>query len=128
MYKKPILNLDARGGLGVINLSDLPFEPKRFFWIFNTPPNTPRAGHGHRSCQQYLMVQSAEVSIKVTSPLLDVSEILLKPGDAFHLPTHHWLELLNFAPGAVLGVWASEPYDRNEYIDTYEDFLEICNS
>ena len=38
-------------------------------------------------------------------------------GETLHLPPLHWLVLSDFNEGAVLGVLASQPYDRSEYIE-----------
>ncbi len=121
------VNQDTRGGLGVINLGALPFVPKRFFWIFDTPLNTARAGHGHTRCEQFLMCQSGKVTIRVTQLDLSITELTMNPGESFYLKTLNWLELLEFSEDAVLGVWASEEYDRSEYIETFDDFLRIAN-
>jgi hypothetical protein len=41
------------------------------------------------------------------------------------LPPLHWLELMNFSRDAVLGVLASEPYDKDEYINSLEELFEL---
>jgi len=122
------INSDERGSLGVIEFSRLPFTPQRFFWIFGTPENTPRAGHGHTICEQFLLVQAGTVKIRVTNSENEVQEFILKPGDSYHLTTYNWLELLEFSIDAVLGVFASIPYDRSEYIDSLEDLITLANS
>jgi hypothetical protein len=49
-------------------------------------------------------------------------------GTTLHLPPLHWLALSNFSQDAVLGVLASEPYDKNEYINGREELTELWNS
>lgn len=119
------VNLDERGSLGVIEFSAIPFTPQRFFWIFGTPENTPRAGHGHTICEQFLIVQAGAVKIQVTNCDNEVQTIILVPGDSYHLTTYNWLELLEFSSDAILGVFASIPYDRNEYIDSFEELVVL---
>jgi len=122
------INLDERGSLGVIEFSQIPFAPQRFFWIFGTPQNTSRAGHGHTMCEQFLLVQVGTVKIQVTNSENEVRLFILSPGDGYHLTTYNWLELLEFSSDAVLGVFASLPYDRDEYIDSLEDMITLANS
>ena len=119
------INLDERGSLGVIEFSQIPFTPQRFFWIFGTPQNTPRAGHGHTTCEQFLIVQAGVVKIRVTNCDNEVQNIILEPGDSYHLTTYNWLELFEFSSDAILGVFASIPYDRNEYIDSFEELVVL---
>ena len=123
-----IINSDPRGNLGVINFDQIPFVPKRFFWLFGIPEDTPRAGHGHKNCEQFLMCQSGTINIKITDRNLSSHYFNLEPGDCVHLKTFNWLELLKFSSDAILGVWASEKYDREEYIETYIEFLALINS
>jgi hypothetical protein len=49
-------------------------------------------------------------------------------GLTLHLPPLHWLELSNFSQDAVLGVLASEPYDKNEYINSLEELTALWKS
>ena len=112
----------------MIEFARLPFIPQRFFWIFGTPENTPRAGHGHTICEQFLLVQAGTVKIQVTNSENGVQAFTLKPGDSYHLTTYQWLELLEFSIDAVLGVFASILYDRSEYIDSLEDLIALANS
>ena len=122
------INKDIRGSLGVIELSQIPFTPKRFFWIFDTPENTSRASHAHKSCQQFLMVQKGIVEIKTMSQKQVKNEFKLSAGDCLFLDKLTWLELIEFSDGAVLGVWASEIYNRAEYLETLEDFISFKSS
>ena len=116
---------DPRGSLGVTEFLSLPFKPQRFFWIFGTPENTPRAGHGHTTCHQLLVSQQGQINIKVTAQNGNSETYTLNSGDSFHLEPMNWLELESFSPHAVLGVFASLPYDREEYIESLEDFLNL---
>jgi hypothetical protein len=49
----------------------------------------------------------------------------MSAGTTLHLPPLHWLELSAFSENAVLGVLASQPYDRNEYITDYEELSKL---
>ena len=116
---------EARGNLGAINLAELPFTPKRFFWIFNTPEGIERAGHAHQICEQILFTLSGFVTIQIHDSNNVKQEIKLTPSQGFYLGTKTWLELRYFSENAVLGVWASHEYDRSEYIETFEDFKKL---
>jgi hypothetical protein len=119
------INKDVRGSLGVIDLSQIPFTPKRFFWIFDTPENTSRASHAHKSCQQFLMVQKGTVVLNTMHQNQVKNEFKLGVGDCLFLDKLTWLDLLEFRDGAVLGVWASEIYNREEYLETLKDFISF---
>ncbi len=114
---------ENRGTLAVIDFANLPFNPKRFFWIFEVPVGTSRAGHAHLYCEQFLICQNSKVRIRITNSKMNLTEISMVPGDSILLPRLTWLELLNFDENAVLGVFASEHYDRSEYIETFDNFI-----
>ena len=116
------LHTDSRGNLGVYEFQDLPFVPVRFFWIFGTPDGQGRAGHGHKTCSQFIFSQQGEIEISVTQPGGKLLALTLCPGDSFHLPPMHWLDLVAFSRDSVLGVLASHAYDRAEYIESKQEF------
>jgi len=116
------VNSDDRGSLCAINFKELNFEPKRFFWIFGVPLNISRAGHAHKTCKQILICQNGTIKISILDFNLNSSDYVLNPGDYFFLDKLNWLEINFLSSDALLGVFASEPYDRSEYIDDIEDF------
>jgi UDP-2-acetamido-3-amino-2,3-dideoxy-glucuronate N-acetyltransferase len=121
------LNSDLRGNLGVFNLRQLPFIPKRFFWIFRTPAGVARAGHAHMICEQFLLSLNGEVKVRIVEPNLTEYFETLKEAEGLYLPKRTWLEITQFSEGAVLGVWASHEYDRSEYIEIFEDFKKLVD-
>ena len=119
------LHVESRGNLGVYEFQDLPFVPVRFFWIFGTPDGQGRAGHGHKTCSQFIFSQQGEIDISVTQPGGQSLALTLGPGDSFHLPPMHWLDLVAFSRDSVLGVLASHVYDRDEYIESKQEFDQL---
>jgi UDP-2-acetamido-3-amino-2,3-dideoxy-glucuronate N-acetyltransferase len=116
---------DERGNLGVFEFQDLPFTPVRFFWIFGTLDGQGRAGHGHQICSQFIFSQQGEIEITVTKPGGNSLAKTLGPGESFYLPPMHWLDLVAFSKNSVLGVFASHPYNRAEYIETKLEFDQL---
>jgi UDP-2-acetamido-3-amino-2,3-dideoxy-glucuronate N-acetyltransferase len=119
---------DTDGILGVTEFLACPFTPRRFFWLTGMENDCVRANHAHKSCHQLLICQQGELIAKVTRG--DGEKFLYKMsvGTTLHLPPLHWLELVNFSRNAVLGVLASEPYDKNEYITNTNELTELWNS
>ena len=113
--------IDPRGSLGVTEFGSIPFVPQRIFWIFGVAENETRANHGHRECEQLVFVQQGTIGALTINQLGEKEEWSLDTGDWLNIPPRHWLQLNNFATGTVLGVLASLPYDRAEYIDNPED-------
>ena len=51
------------------------------------------------------------------------SFMLDRPWKGLYIPAGLWRDLENFSGGAVLLCLASENYDTEDYIRTYDDFL-----
>jgi len=128
MTKFVALFTEKRGVLGVTEFSQLPFVPKRMFWITGVPPGASRAGHSHRTCTQLLIGISGLVMATVTAHHGLIVNTTLKPGDSLLIPPRHWLVLSDFSPNSVLGVLASEPYNPHEYITDYVEFENLVSS
>ena len=119
---------EIEGVLGVTEFGNVPFTPQRFFWLSRVGSNTTRANHGHKSCQQLLICQQGTLDAIITRGNGEISVHSMNIGTTLHLPPLHWLELSNFSHDAVLGVLASEPYDKDEYINSREELTELWNS
>lgn len=113
---------DERGRLGVTEFWQLPFVPKRMFWISGVPTGISRAGHAHRTCTQLLIVLSGSVVATVKPRHGSKVDTMIGVGNSLLIPPHHWLELSAFSSSSVLAVLASEPYSQEEYITDYLDF------
>ena len=116
------------GTLGATEFGSIPFTPQRFFWLSRVGPDSIRANHGHRSCHQLLICQQGTLKATIMSGKGEISVHAMSVGTTLHLPPLHWLELSNFSQDAVLGVLASEPYDKYEYITSREELSELWKS
>jgi len=113
------------GSLGVLEFSDAPFRPERFFWLSAIDPIATRASHAHRTCHQLLMCLAGELTATITTPLGQKINFRMVLGDMIHLEPMMWLDLTNFSPEGVLGVMASEPYDPTEYINDFDELRRL---
>ena len=115
------IHRDARGSLVVAEFGPLPFVPQRLFWLVDIVPGETRANHAHRVCEQLVFCQTGSVAGRVTGPDGQSIVFRLQLGDWIVIPTRHWLTLEEFSTGCVVGVFASHPFDADEYIDSPDD-------
>ncbi len=118
---------DARGCLSVVEVArQLPFAVGRVFWITDVPAEARRGGHAHWRCHEALYVASGGVTVVLSEPrrsgdgsgvvqIVDHVVELSPTADGVVIPAGVWCELTGFAPGTVLVVLASEPYDATGY-------------
>ncbi len=120
---------DLRGSLSVVELAtDLPFVPQRFFAVYGVPSKDVRGAHAHRECAQLLVCLSGAVSCIVDDGR-DRAEVRLDtPTRGLYLPPMIWGTQYRYTADAVLAVFASHPYDPDDYIREYEEFLEVSGA
>ena len=114
---------ESDGLLGVMEFTDLPFVPQRFFWLSAIKGNAIRADHAHRTCHQLLVCLAGSLTATITTVANEVVVHAMSVGTTIHLAPLNWLELSTFSTDAVLGVLASEPYDQSEYITDRSEFF-----
>jgi len=113
------------GSLGAIEFTNVPFTPKRLFWLFGISPGAIRAAHAHRACHQLLTCMTGSLTADVTTRDTQLTSHSMTAGSTLHLEPLQWLELLDFSHDAVLAVLASEHYDAAEYIDSWDELREL---
>lgn len=120
---------DDRGQLVALEqLTDVPFEIKRVYYIYDTLPNVRRGMHAHRCLEQILICVHGSCRI-VLDDSIERKEVLLdKPTEGLYISNDTWREMYDFSEGAVLLVLASEHYDEADYIRNYEDFLRLVRA
>lgn len=117
---------DMRGSLAAIELAnDLPFVPARFFAVFDVPSRDVRGEHAHRRCEQVLVCLRGTVACIVDDGHDRVQVRLDRPDIGLYMPAMTWGTQYQYSPDAVLGVFASLPYDSGDYIREYEEFLSL---
>lgn len=115
---------DLRGSLAAIELeSDLPFVPARFFAVFDVPSKDVRGEHAHRNCEQVLVCLRGTVACIVDDGRDRVQVLLDRPDVGLYMPAMTWGTQYRYSEDALLGVFASLPYDSADYIRDYEEFL-----
>ncbi len=128
LVKKKVFG-DERGLLVPIEFAqDIPYAPQRIFFISNTDPTLNRAAHGHKLCHQSIMASKGNVNVVLHDGIKQKTYSINDPSLILHVPPGIWIELTHFTKDAVVSVFASMPYDRNEYIETWEEFLDFRKS
>lgn len=116
---------DMRGALAAIEFAqDLPFVPARFFAVFDVPSKDVRGEHAHRACEQVLVCLRGSVTCIVDDGTERTQVRLDTPGVGLYMPAMTWGTQYRYSADAVLGVFASLPYDADDYIRDYESFVE----
>lgn len=117
---------DMRGDLSVGEFGkDIPFEPKRYFLVFNVPSEKTRGEHAHRQCHQFLLCVKGSCSVVVDDGVSRREVKLDSPELGIYLPPMIWGIQYKYSPDAVLLVFTSHYYDGSDYIRDYQEFMSL---
>ena len=118
---------DERGKLVVIegdNLSGVPFDIKRVFYIYGSDRTVVRGQHGNRNSEFVLVNVAGSSKVMITDGKKKEIVELNQPMEAVYIPRMIWKEMYDFSPDSVLLVLANTHYDSHEYIRNYEEYLK----
>lgn len=119
---------DLRGSLMAAEFSSqLPFKPERAFVVYEVPSSRVRGEHAHRECHQFLICLHGSVAVVVDDGRNSQEVVLDKADRGIHLPPMTWGIQYKYSSDAVLLVFASHPYDPEDYIRDYEEFRRLAN-
>jgi len=116
---------DLRGDLVPIEFeSNLPFVPRRQFFVFGVSGYKVRGEHAHRLCAQFLIAVNGSLSVVVDDCIHACQLRLDNPNTGLYIPAGIWAIQYEFSPDAILAVYASERYDPDDYIRSYDEYRE----
>lgn len=116
---------EQRGNLTFIESArHLPFEIKRIFYVYDVPTGTDRGAHAHKSLHEFVVCLSGSFDVTLDNGFDKKTVHLNRPWLGLHIPPLIWAAEVNFDPGSLLLVLASDYYNKEDYIRDYSDFLQ----
>ena len=103
---------------------DIPFIPKRVFYIYKSSKDVIRGQHANRVTDFVLINVAGKSKVKIMDGRgNEMVYSLNRPNTGIYIPHMVWKEMYDFSDDSVLLCLASEHYDSNEYIRDYDVFL-----
>ena len=125
MLSLPKMN-DPRGNLTFIEGAiHIPFNIKRIFYLYDVPTGESRGAHAHHTLHQFLICLSGSFDVAVDDGKSHTVIHLNRPWKGLHLPPMIWAAEINFDPGTVCLVLASDLYNAEDYIRDYRSYLHL---
>lgn len=115
---------DLRGDLSAIEWEkELPFTPKRAFFVYNVPNADVRGEHAHKICHQFLLCVQGTAAVVVDDGQNREEFLLNERHIGIYIPPGIWSTQYKYSADSVLFVLASHRYDPDDYIRDYSKFL-----
>ena len=120
---------DERGHLVVVEgMKDIPFEIKRMFYIYGSDANVVRGCHANRKSEFVFINVAGQSKVRIDDGRGNQAVFSInRPHTGLYMPSMIWKEMYAFSPDSVLLVLSNEPYDPDEYIRQYDDFVKEVN-
>ena len=131
--KSKIINLpkflDARGNLSFVEeLNHIPFKIERTYWIYDVPGGEARGGHAYKENQEFIIALSGSFDVVLDDGKHKETYSLNRSYYGLYVPKGLWREMNNFSTNSLALVLASTPYDANDYIYNYDEFLNLVDN
>jgi hypothetical protein len=116
----------VRGNLTALEFTrELPFVPQRIFLTYGIPSLSTRGEHAHRHCEQFLVCVHGECHLRVDDGENCEEFCLNRPTFGVLVPSMIWAQEHLHSKDSVLLVLASHPYEPEDYIRDYDEFLSM---
>ena len=105
--------------------TNIPFEIRRIYYLYDIPGGEDRGGHAHKALYQLIVAASGSFNVLLDDGRNKKIVMLNRPDYGLMVVPGIWRELFEFSSGAICLVLASNQYDQDDYIRQYEQFLDF---
>ncbi len=108
--------------------TDIPFEIKRIYYLYDMPGGESRGGHAHKNLHQLIVAASGSFEVTLNDGKESKKFYLNHPYYGLLIVPGIWRELQNFSSGSICLVLASDKYSEEDYLRQYKDYLNFIRS
>jgi len=130
MSKTKLINLpkfeDPRGNLSFFEeLKQVPFKIERVYWIYDVPGGQIRGGHAFKEQQELIVALSGSFDVIINDGQKEDKFSLNRSYYGLYVPNCMWRQMQNFSTNSLALVVSSTPYDPEDYIYDFDEFLNF---
>ena len=119
---------DVRGNLTPIEANiDIPFDIKRVYYLYDVPGGESRGAHAHKELYQLIIAASGSFTVTLADGWQKKSFNLNRSYYGLYIPHMTWRAIDNFSTNSVALVLSNIPYDANDYIEDFNEFIKLKN-
>lgn len=127
IFEFPIIKSRSGNITPIHNSTEIPFDVKRIFYLYDIPGGESRGAHAHKECHQFLIAASGSFEVLLDDGKTKRLVQLNRPYFGLHIPPGIWASEINFSSGSICLVLASHTYNADDYIRAYADYLTFVN-
>lgn len=117
---------DPRGSLSFLeNGNQIPFEIKRTYWLYDVPGGESRGGHAYKRNQEFVIALSGAFDVTIDDGINKKTFTLNRSYYGLYIPEGVWRVFDNFSTNSLALELASTQYDRRDYVEDYELFINL---
>lgn len=113
------------GTLTQLQSPDIPFDIKRVYFIQGVSVGAVRGAHTHKETVQIIFCIQGSIIIALDDGKRKEKILLDKPNIGVLLEPGVWHEMQDFKKDTILLVLASKRHEPEDYVRSYEDFLNL---
>ena len=120
---------DERGALAVVEgESDIPFMPRRLYYLYGSDPSRTRAHHAHRAERQCMIALAGSAEVEIDTGRERRTFLLDRPDRGLLLEPVVWRVVRMGDAASVLAVLTAHDYDPDDYIHDYDEFRALVGT
>jgi len=120
---------DKRGNLSFVEENNhIPFKIERTYWIYDVPGGQVRGGHAFKEQEEFIIALSGSFDVIVDDGINKQTFSLNRSYYGLYVPKGYWRQMKNFSTNSLAVVLASTPFEENDYIRDYNEFVAYKNS
>jgi oxalate decarboxylase/phosphoglucose isomerase-like protein (cupin superfamily) len=115
---------DYRGNLSLIEEENhIPFKIRRIYWIYDVPGGEFRGSHAFKESEEFIVAISGSFDVILHDGKEETKYSLNRSYNGLYVPKLIFRRLENFSTNSLALILASKPYNENDYIRDFDEFL-----
>lgn len=114
---------DPRGNLTFVEqLTHVPFEIKRAYWIYDVPGGQSRGGHAFVNQKEFIIALSGSFDVIINDGKEEQRFHMNRSYFGLYIPNGLWRSMDNFSTNSVVLVLSSTTFNENDYIRDFNKY------
>ncbi len=115
---------DPDGVLVPVEFKELPFTPRRVFYVTGVPAGEERGGHAHYFTEQFLICVRGKILVSVHDGTKKTDTLLIE-NQSIYVGRLEWDSQTFLTGDDILLSICSTSYNKKDYIEDFDEFIRL---